>query len=298
MSKTNDLPVSGMTKTSSLPVSILIHTLNEEKNIKNCLESVKWADEIIIVDMYSDDKTVDIAKEYTDHIFLHERMGYADPARQFGLDQASHNWILIVDADELVPLKLKKRMEIIINEDLGDIISVPHNNYFFGHLMEFTGWGPLQDTHHRFFKKDFVYISDKIHSTFTEREDARIYEIKDPEEGFIHFNYLDVEHFLDKLNRYTTIEARALFKEGKDIRFRTVVNQIFSQFRKRYFTLGGRKEGFRGFSLSFLMSVYRLVTYAKLKLIKEYDSPNPIGKIEKEYNKIAEDVLEEYNNEK
>ena len=90
--------------TKNVEISILIHTLNEERNIRNCLETVKWADEIIIIDMYSDDRTVEITKEYTDKIFYHERMGYADPARQFGLEKATHEWVLQVDADELVPL--------------------------------------------------------------------------------------------------------------------------------------------------------------------------------------------------
>jgi glycosyltransferase involved in cell wall biosynthesis len=279
---------------SKLPISVLVHTLNEEKNIRNCLETIKWADEIVIIDMYSEDKTAEIAAEYTDKIFFHERMGYADPARQFGLEKSSQQWILIVDADELVPLKLKEKLERIIDEDLGDIISVPHNNYFFGKLMQFTGWGPLQDTHHRFFKKDYVFISDKIHSTFSEREDARIYEITDPQEGFIHFNYLDVEHFLEKLNRYTSIEARAMFEAEQDIKFKSVINQIFSEFRRRYITLKGRKEGFRGFSLSFLMGVYRLVTYTKLKLMREYDSSNPSSKIDEEYNKLADEIISEY----
>lgn len=280
---------------NKLPVSVLVHTLNEEKNIRNCLETIKWADEIVMVDMYSDDKTVEIASRYTDKIFYHERMGYADPARQFGLEKASNNWILIVDADELVPLKLKKKLETIIEEDLADIVSIPHNNYFFGKLMKFTGWGPLQDTHHRLFKKDFVFISDKIHSTFTERENARIYEITDDKEGFIHFNYLGVEHFLEKLNRYTTIEAKALFEADKDIKFKSVINQMVNEFRKRYFKLNGRKEGYRGFSLSFLMSVYRLVTYTKLKLMKEYNSSKPESEIEKEYDKLAGEVISEYD---
>ena len=279
---------------SKLPISVMVHTLNEEKNIKNCLESVKWADEVVIVDMYSDDKTVKIALEYTDKVFYHERMGYADPARQFGLEKASNQWILILDADEMVPRKLKEKLENIIEENMGDIVSVPHNNYFFGKLMRFTGWGSLQDTHHRFFKKDYVFISDKIHSTFQERDDARIYEITDEEEGFIHFNYVDVEHFLEKLNRYTTIEARVIYDADEDIKFRTVVNQIFSEFRKRYFKLEGRKEGFRGFSLSFLMATYRLVTYAKLKLMKEYNTKNPSAKIEEEYNKLAREIKSEY----
>ncbi|HTX60925.1 MAG TPA: glycosyltransferase family 2 protein, partial [Methanobacterium sp.] len=149
-------------------------------------------------------------------------------------------------------------------------------------------------THHRFFKKDFVFISDKIHSTFSEREDARIYEITEEDRGFIHFNYRDVEHFLEKLNRYTTIEAKALYDADEDIKFRAVVNQIIGEFRKRYFKLQGRKEGFRGFSLSFLMATYRLVTYAKLKLMKEYKSNKPSSEIEKEYEKLAQEILSEY----
>lgn len=277
-----------------LPVSVLVHTLNEEKNIRHCLETVKWASEIVIIDMYSDDKTTEIASEYTDKIFYHERMDFADPARQFGLEKASNRWVLILDADEMVPLKLMEKIENIITEDLGDIISIPHNNYFFGTLMRYTGWGPLQDTHHRLFKKDYLFIPDKIHSTYIEREDARYYEVTDEKEGFIHFNYLDVEHFLEKLNRYTSIEARALFQAGEDIKFKSVLWQIFSEFRKRYFKLQGRKEGFRGFSLSFFMSVYRLAIYTKLKLMKEYKSDNPSIKIREEYDKIAEDIISQY----
>lgn len=277
-----------------LPVSVLVHTLNEEKNIKNCLETVKWADEIVLVDMYSDDKTVEIASEYTDKIFYHQRMGFADPARQFAIEKASNNWILILDADELVPVKLKEKLETIIDDDLGDIISLPRNNYFFGKMMEHTGWGPQQDTLHRFFKKEYVFITDKIHSHLVEREDARIYEISDEDEGIIHFNYVDVEHFLEKLDRYTTIEAKALYEEGRDMKFKTILNQIFSEFQRRYFKQQGRKEGFRGFSLSFLMAAYRVVTYTKLKLMREYSTEDPAQEIEKEYNEVALQIRSEY----
>jgi hypothetical protein len=105
---------------------------------------------------------------------------------------------------------------------------------------------------------------------------------------------VDVEHFLEKLNRYTTIEAKALYEADEDIRFRSVVNQILGEFRNRYFKLQGRKEGFRGFSLGFLMGTYRLVTYAKLKLMKEYHSENPSSEIEKEYNRVALEIRSEY----
>lgn len=279
---------------SANKVSVVIHTFNEEKNIKNCLETLKWANEIVIVDMYSDDKTVDIAKNYTDKIFFFERKGYADPARYFSLEKATHEWILSIDADELVPIKLKNKLIEIMENNLADVVRVPHNNYFFGYLMENTGWGALQDTHLRFFKKGFINFTDRIHGFTEVSEDARIFEIKDPEEGFIHFNYLDLEHFVEKMNKYTTIEAKALYQSGSNFKFRTLLDQMYHEFKRRFFNQNGRKEGFRGFSLSFLMATYRLLTYSKLKIMQKYNSPDPRNKIRENYQEIANEIIEEY----
>lgn len=134
-------------------ISVLINTYNEERNIRNCLESVKWADEIVIVDMYSEDKTTTIAREYTDKIYFFERMGYVEPARQFVLEKASNDWILLLDADEMVPKKLRDKLLDIAKNDLGDVIYIPRKNYFFGYLMKGTGFGAIQDKQPRFFKK-------------------------------------------------------------------------------------------------------------------------------------------------
>lgn len=277
------------------PVSVLIHTLNEEKNIRNCLETVKWADEIIVVDMNSEDKTVEIAKEYTDKIFLFERLGYADPARQFSLKKASNKWVLSVDADELVPKKLRDRLFNILDEDVADVVYVFHNNYFFGHLMKWTGWGALQDFHVRFFKRDFLNYTDDIHDFIKIKDGAREYKLENPEEGFIHFNYIDVEHFIEKMNRYTTIEAKRLFDAGEDINSKQLLRRVLGEFKFRYIDLKGYKEGFRGFSLSMLMGMYRLVTYVKLKLMKEHDSKNPREKIVEKYNEVARETIKKYD---
>lgn len=276
-------------------VSVVMHTLNEEKNIRNCLETVKWADEIILVDMYSDDRTVDIASEYTDKIFFFERLGYADPARKFSLGKTSNEWVLSIDADELVPKKLKDSLSRIMEENLADVVYIPHNNYFFGSLMEGTGWGALQDKHARFYKKGFLNYTDKVHAFIKIDEKARIMEINNPEEGFIHFNYIDAEHFIDKLNRYTTIEAKNLFDEGEDVTSFQLMRRVLGEFKWRYVDLKGYKEGFRGFSLSLMMSMYKLSTYVKLKIMKRYNSQNPREKILEDYQKIADKTILEYN---
>ena len=278
-------------------ISVLINTLNEEKNIRNCLESVKWADEIIIVDMYSDDKTVEIAKEFTDKIYFFEKCGYADPARQFAVDIANSEWVLIIDADELVSYKMYNRIKDIIENNLADIVYFPRNNYFFGKLLIGSGWGALQDFQPRLFKKAFVKMTGKVHDIFDISHDARKYYIKNHEEGFIHFNYIDVEHFLEKSNRYTTIEAKNMFEGIKsEMTFTKLLKKIFKDFIKRLFIQKGYKDEKYGFSLSILMTSYYISSYLKFNLMKKYNSLNPKYKIIEEYKKKAEEILNEYKN--
>lgn len=286
-----------------MKISVLINTLNEEKNIRNCLESVKWADEIVIVDMYSDDRTLEIAREYTDKIFFFEKMGYADPARQFALEQASCEWVLVLDADEIVPLKLKNRLEEVMEKDLGDVVNIPHNNYFAGKQIQHMGWGPLQDMHPRFFRKKYLHFGDRIHDFISINEEARHYNLTDPQEGFIHFSYLDFEHYIDKaLNHYTSIEAKNIF-EGKKEGYKLgesvpgILFRLFRGFFDVYVRDKGYKDGFRGLSISFLSVIYNLLAYLKLRLMKEYNTINTREKIREEYQRITDEVLLEYDYE-
>jgi glycosyltransferase involved in cell wall biosynthesis len=279
---------------NKLPISVIVHTLNEEKNIRNCLESVKWADEVLLIDNYSDDKTVEIAQGYTDKIFYCPRMGFAEPARKFAIEKASNEWVLILDADEMVPFQMMNKLVTIINDDAGDVVSIPHNNYFFGHLMQYTGWGPIQDMHFRFYKKSYVVHSGKIHSEPVIDETARIISIEKPEEGFIHFNYMDVEQFIDKMNRYTTIEAKVLYDANEDLNSRQLFLRIFDEFKLRYISFKGYKEGFTGLSMSLMMAMYRLSVYMKLKTMRNCNSNDPRTTVKGEYQKIADKIMDEY----
>ena len=283
-----------------MKISVTINTFNEEKNIKNCLESVKWADEIVIVDMYSTDKTVEIAKQYTDKIFNFENVGYADPARQFARNKTTNEWILVVDADEVVPKKLRDKLVEIMEKDLGDVIYIPHNNYFAGKQINTMGWGAMDDLHPRFFKKESLHFGDKIHNFSNINEDARLYTINNPEEGFIHFSYINIDHYVDKsLNRYTSIEAKNIFEGKKDEiklgnNFFTIWFKLFRAFMIHYILAKGYKDGFRGFSISFLSVMYSITTYMKVKLMEEYDTADTHKKIVEEYQKIADKVISEY----
>ncbi|MFA0832549.1 MAG: glycosyltransferase family 2 protein [Methanobacterium formicicum] len=281
-----------------MKISIIINTFNEEKNIKNCLESVKWADEIVIVDMYSEDNTVDIARKYTDKIFFFKRMGYADPARQFALEKASNEWILVVDADELVPLKLVNKLHEIIEKDCGDVIYIPRNNYFAGKQIHNMGWGALDDLQPRFFKRKYLNFGEKIHDFYNINEDARIYKITDPHEGFIHFSYLDFEDYIDRLNKYTSIESKNIFEnEEKQNQQKNIISLLFrllNVFFSNYIRQKAYKDGFRGLSLSLLAVIYNLTVYLKLTLMEEYNTIDTREKVRDEYLKIVDKLLLEY----
>ena len=115
-----------------MTISVFINTLNEAKRIRNCLESVRWADEIVVVDMHSDDDTVAIAREFTDKIFLFDRVGYCEPARKFAVEKTRAQWILNLDADEIVTVGLKNELLRVVQEGRWDAVHIPRVNYFWG----------------------------------------------------------------------------------------------------------------------------------------------------------------------
>jgi glycosyltransferase involved in cell wall biosynthesis len=277
-------------------ITVLINTFNEEKNLENCLKTVQWADEIVIVDMYSDDKTVEIASKYTDKIFFFKRMGYADPARQFALTKASNDWILVVDADELVPKKLKNELSSIAGKDLADVVYIPRSNYFAGKKINGMGLGTLNDMQPRFFKRGYLNFGDEIHNFFKLEDNARIYRIKNPEASFIHLSYLDFEHYLERMNRYSTIEAESIF-EGKKERNYLVKTLLMAFFRtfKEIILFKWYNDGFRGISIGILSINYSLTSYMKLKLFEEYNSTETRKKIREKYQKVSDELISEYD---
>lgn len=274
-------------------ISVIIHTLNEERNIRNCLESVKWADEIIIVDMYSMDKTVQIAKEYTDKIYFFERMEYADPARSYGLSLATNEWILSVDADEIVSVKLKDTLIKLMEENCYDAVSIPHLNYFFGHAMIGGDCAPLENPHVRFFKKSIISYSSDIHSFLQVNPKAKIYYIKDKDLAFIHFGYIDIEHFLEKFNRYTAIEAKTLYNNNeRNVSYRLII-KILKELLK-FFLKKGYKDRIYGLIYMLLKCGYHICVGAKYFLMRQRKTIVPRDSIIYEYNKIAQNCIKDH----
>ncbi len=248
-------------------ISAVLNTLNEERNLPNALRSVRpWVDEIVVVDMHSTDGTVAIARRFGAVVYQHEPLGFADPARPFAVSRANGDWILLLDADELVTKGLASRLLQIVDENATDVVWVPLLNYVFGSTMRATGWGPDQAAKLRFFRRGMVEFAPTIHAFMAPADGARAVTIPYSEGvALVHFNYASVRQFIEKTNRYTDIEADQAIGSGGSAGVGRLLWAPIREFVKLYFWHGGYRDGWRGLELAILMAFYRFASVAKLR---------------------------------
>jgi len=238
-------------------ISATVVTLNEEENIRNCLETLTWCDEIIIVDSHSDDNTVEIAREYTDKIFTYERTGYGDPAREKALEEASGEWICMIDADEMIPPHLADKLKQEVEDSKVDVVHAPRKNYIMGEWIDCAGWWPGYRS--VLYKKSKAELSTQIHQFISFPESTTEKYISPKERNaIIHFNYTDISDFINRTNRYTTIES-----EQNEFRYYKLFLSPIFEFGYRFIIKSGYKKGFIGLYLCIFMSWYRFLALAK-----------------------------------
>lgn len=243
-------------------LSVVINTLNEEKNIERCLRSVKKiADEIVVVDMESDDETVKIAQKFGAKVFNHERTGYVEPARNFAISKATGKWILILDADEEVSAGLTKKIKELINKPEADYYRIPRKNIIFGKWIKHTGWWP--DYNIRFFKNGSVVWNEIIHSVPTTVGDGADLEAS-IENSIIHHNYQRISQFIQRMDRYSDKQARVLINKNYKFKWDDLINKPLAEFVSRFFAAQGYKDGIHGLALSALQAVSELIVYLKI----------------------------------
>lgn len=243
-------------------LSVIINTLDEEKNIVDCIKSVKkMADEIIVVDMESDDNTRKLAKKAGAKIYKHKRMGYVEPARNFAINKAKNDWIFIIDADERVTKKLAKRIKSAITREEISYYTIPRKNIIFGKWIQHTGWWP--DYNIRLFRKAFVEWDNEIHSVPITKGQGADFEPKE-ENAIVHYNYLNLEDYISRLNRYTSIQAKEKYSQDKEFNWKNVISSPTKEFVSRYFSQQGYKDGLHGLALSLLQSFSELVVELKI----------------------------------
>ena len=250
-------------------LSVLIPTNNEEDNIRDCIESVKWADEILIVDSFSSDRTLEIAKEYTDRIIQHEYINSATQ-KNWAIPQAKYEWVLIVDSDERVTKELREEIEKALSGDSDDIKGyyIPRKNFFLGKEIKHGGWDFKHDLNLRLFKRDSGrYENKEVHADIISR--GKTGRIKSP---FLHYSYKSIDQYLKKLARYTDWAAQDVAKKGKNISWVKVLLRPFGTFIKMFILKLGFLDGFHGLILALFSSYYVYIKYVKAWEIRKLKS--------------------------
>lgn len=243
-------------------ISVVINTFNEAKNIKRAVDSVKWADEILVCDMHSDDKTAEIAKSLGAKVFYHKRVDFVEPARNFAISKATNDWILILDADEEISEELAVNLkEMIEKPTSSDFVEIPRKNIIFGKWMQASMWWP--DYQVRFFRKGKVFWQDTIHSQ-PQTKGLKLQLPAQEKQAIIHHNYQTISQFVERMNRYTTIEVEQLKREGYKFNFRDLFEKPLNEFVSRFFANKGYLDGLHGLCLSFLQAFSFLLVYLKL----------------------------------
>jgi len=221
-------------------LSVVILTNNEEDRVKACLESVKWADEIIIIDGGSSDHTIEIAKKYTNKIIKSDNNDFAVRRNQ-GMKEAKGEWVLYLDSDEEVTPGLKKEMQSIIDKDTDTdtenyvAYAIPRKNIILGREMIHGGWWP--DYVKRLFRKDaLIKWEGDLHEEPV--FNGQIGHLKNP---IIHYKHNNLSEMVEKTNKWSEIEAKLLLESGHPLMswwrfirimlteawFRIVVNRAF-----------------------------------------------------------------------
>lgn len=239
-------------------LSVTVITLNEEREIGDCLESVAWADEIVVVDSGSSDRTIEIARKFTEKVVYHAWAGYAAQKNR-AIDLATHPWVLSLDADERVSPELREEIERLLESSPRAVgYRIPRKNFFLGRWIQHGGWSP--DYVLRLFRRDAGRFTErKVHESVT------VYgEIGTLQSPLEHYTYRSMPDYFQRMDRYSTLAAEEMFEAGKRADLLDLLLRPCATFLKMFLLRQGFRDGMDGLLLSRLYSLYTFTKYAKL----------------------------------
>ena len=241
-----------------MPISVTIITYNEEQNIAAALASVAWAAEIIVVDSQSTDNTVAIARQFTNKVIIRPWPGYA-AQKQFAAEQASHAWLLSIDADERVTPSLAQEIQAIIETSKRDYQSyyISRQNYYLGYPIYHSGWSP--DYQLRLYHKDAgSWQGDFVH------ESVKVSGKSGKLQGKLsHYTIQNLAAHHERLNRYTTLAAQDLSRRNKPIRRLDILLRPLIAWFRSYIWRLGILDGQAGLVIAYFAAYYMFLKYAK-----------------------------------
>jgi len=238
-------------------LSCFIICCDEERNIGAALESVKWCDEIVIVDSFSRDRTLEICRQYTDRIFQRPWPGFI-AQKTFGLEQTRFPWVLNLDADERVSPELRDQIKQVLRDPRADGYYVPRLVYYLGQWWHRGGWYP--DYRLRLFRRDRVVWGgvDPHERAILRGRSARL---RSP---LLHFTYHDIRAHVGTINRFTGVAARELLARGRRARVADLLLRPLWRFVRYYVLRLGFTEGMPGLFVAQSAAFYVFAKYAKL----------------------------------
>jgi glycosyltransferase involved in cell wall biosynthesis len=239
-------------------VTATVITRNEAANIAAALESVRWADEIIVVDSESTDDTVGIARGYTDNVIVRPWPGYV-AQKNFAADQASHDWIFSLDADERVTPALADEIRALLESDPPAAgYRIPRVAFHCGRWIRSTDWYPdyqLRLYHRRRARWAGRHVHESV------RADGPVARLR----GEIrHYAYRDLAHHLQTMDRYTSLAARQMFEDGRRASWIDILITPRLTFFRNYVLRGGFRDGMPGLIVSAMNAYYVGLKFAKL----------------------------------
>ncbi len=240
------------------PLSVIVITRNEERNIAACLESVRWADELVVVDAQSKDNTIGLARQFTQKVFVKPWRSFSD-AKEFAVSKSRNEWILWLDADERVTPELASEIEaLLISSPENDAYTVARRAYFLGRWIRHSGWYPGRVA--RLFRKDrATFSSALVHEGL--RVQGAVGELH---HDLLHFTDPNLYHYMEKFNRYTSLSGKESFEAGRRFRIVDLFVRPLWLFVKMYVLRLGFLDGVPGLLLAMLSSVYVFTKYAKI----------------------------------
>ena len=242
---------------ASARLSVAVITANEEERLRACLESVAWADEIVVIDAESHDKTVQIAREFTDHVLVRPWPGFA-AQKNAALAETTGDWVLSLDADETVSAALRAEIEAIVRGGGAcDGYAVPRRNIFWNRWVKHGGLYP--DWQVRLWRRGRGrFVERAVHEAAA--VDGAVGRLRGHLE---HRSYRDVADFLERANRYSTLAAEEWIAAGRRAGAAGLVTRPLGRFLSMYVVHAGFLDGWRGFLLAVLYAYYVAMRSAK-----------------------------------
>jgi len=241
-----------------MKITATIITFNEEHNIAAALESLSFADEIIVVDSESTDRTVEIARQFTDRVFVRPWPGYS-AQKNFAAEQASNNWILSIDADERVSKELAGEIVALKNSDPRSAgFEMPRRAYYLGRWIKHSGWYP--DYKLRLYDRTRGrWHGDYVHETL--EADGKVERLSGE---LLHYTVRDASEHHSRMDRYTTLAAAKLYEQGKRVSLALLIILPIAVFIRTYIFKLGILDGIPGLAIARFAAHYEFLKNLKL----------------------------------